>query len=485
VRDPTGEAGLFGAALGAVADAAIQGALVAVGVQEEFSWSSVAISAASGATGVGLLSVLGKAKALRNAGRLVQATARAAGETAVETGTVVAEQIVNGEAVDLGAAVKQAVVAQTIGAGSGALADRATKALRGSTPSVRPVDAGPDGGPGGCFAAGTRIATTAGLVPIEQVSVGDRVLTALGSAETTQVDASWRVISVLMPHPDGAPDLIELELLRPTAWLVLQGAAPGRWIELELSELEVSGPAYVHHIRGPPVVAPGPGRVVLAALTHVSNDLVDLHVEGLATPLRATANHPLASATRSAWVAAGGLKPGEHLQTSVGATRVLRIEHVRAPERVYNVEVEADHEYLVSEIEIRSHNTSEIGKIDPADVGPLKGDTDTVPVFSQRGVDPAPGSRTRQSVVDELVESTGGNPTVQRGGTDLFRVRRSGHGRSGASATPVNVRRTAPDGRVFTGQTGPDKPVGNREIREIYKATTDQDTSSVRTRGRR
>lgn len=97
------------------------------------------------------------------------------------------------------------------------------------------------------------------------------------------------------------------------------------------------------------------------------------------------------------------------------------------------------------------------------------------------GVSPAPGSRTFQGVADDLVESTGGNPTIQRGGRDLFRVRASGHGKSGASVTPQNVRRVAPDGRVFPGQKGLDAPLGPREVREIHKATTGHGTSSIRT----
>lgn len=87
-----------------------------------------------------------------------------------------------------------------------------------------------------------------------------------------------------------------------------------------------------------------------------------------------------------------------------------------------------------------------------------------------------------QGQVDAATQA--GNPTVQRNGQDLFRLRSSGHGQTGATATPQNVRNEAPDGRVFYGK-GDDVAVGSREIRELYKAQTGQGTSSLRTRSGR
>lgn len=99
-----------------------------------------------------------------------------------------------------------------------------------------------------------------------------------------------------------------------------------------------------------------------------------------------------------------------------------------------------------------------------------------------RGYKPQPGERTIQGQVDAVTQA--GNPTVQRGGQDLFRLRSSGHGQAGATATPQNVRNVTPDGRVFTGK-GPDRAVTPRDIRELYKAQTGQGTSTVRTRSGR
>lgn len=103
------------------------------------------------------------------------------------------------------------------------------------------------------------------------------------------------------------------------------------------------------------------------------------------------------------------------------------------------------------------------------------------PGLETKGYRPAPGERTIQGQVDAAVEQAGGNPTIQRGGQDLFRLRSNGHGSTGATATPQNIRNVAPNGRSFL-QKGDDIPVGPREIRELYKAQTNQGTSKIRTK---
>jgi hypothetical protein len=102
--------------------------------------------------------------------------------------------------------------------------------------------------------------------------------------------------------------------------------------------------------------------------------------------------------------------------------------------------------------------------------------------LATRGARPAPGARTTQGQVDAATQT--GNPTVQRGGQDLFRLRSSGHGRSEATATPQNVRNITQDGRVYQGM-GPDRPVTNRDLRELYKSQTGYGTNSIRTRSGR
>ena len=74
--------------------------------------------------------------------------------------------------------------------------------------------------------------------------------------------------------------------------------------------------------------------------------------------LRPTGRHPLYSLDRNDWVRVQELQIGERLQTAEGAVAVEALEKVRGLHRVYNFEVEGDHEYLVGESGVRSHNSS-------------------------------------------------------------------------------------------------------------------------------
>ncbi len=120
--DPDGEFlnFLIGAAAGAAVDLAVQGVLVATGAQDSVSWSSVAVSAASGATGVGLSSVVTKNAARVAAGKAVAVTGTMAGETAIG----VAGQAALGEDINVTAAVAGALVGEAGGEAVGALLRR-------------------------------------------------------------------------------------------------------------------------------------------------------------------------------------------------------------------------------------------------------------------------------------------------------------------------------------------------------------------------
>ena len=79
-------------------------------------------------------------------------------------------------------------------------------------------------------------------------------------------------------------------------------------------------------------------------------------------PLRGTGSHPLYSLDRADWVRVRDLQIGERLQTAEGAVSVEALEKVRGLHRVYNLEVEGDHEYLVGEAGVRAHNTCWLDK---------------------------------------------------------------------------------------------------------------------------
>jgi len=87
--------------------------------------------------------------------------------------------------------------------------------------------------------------------------------------------------------------------------------------------------------------------------------------------------HPLFSLTRGDWVKAGELRAGERLQTSSGAGQMLQVEASPGAQRVFNFEVEGEHEYLVGGLEVRSHNaagscTTGTPKVTPPSKNPAK-----------------------------------------------------------------------------------------------------------------
>ena len=102
----------------------------------------------------------------------------------------------------------------------------------------------------------------------------------------------------------------------------------------------------------------------MATFSHVNATVqrLELAVEGAAAGsavevLEPTAMHPLYSLTRGDWVKAGELRPGERLQTQNGPAQVVSLTATPGAQRVFNFEVEGEHEYLVGGVGVRSHNT--------------------------------------------------------------------------------------------------------------------------------
>jgi len=135
----------------------------------------------------------------------------------------------------------------------------------------------------------------------------------------TAVDpATWRLVTLKLPNPDGSGDIIDIRCLRSPEWLTETGAEPGGWILFGLPEIGVVGPAYVVTVEPCPPVEAGPGRVVLATVTHCNSFVLRPWGAGLDEPPEPTAEHPLYSEDRQAWVPAGELRVGELLRTAAG-----------------------------------------------------------------------------------------------------------------------------------------------------------------------
>ena len=130
----------------------------------------------------------------------------------------------------------------------------------------------------------------------------------------------------------------------------------GELVYVDLAEMQVSGLATVRQISPAPELPIGPGRVVTGKFVH-QGEVIDLQIEGMERPIGVTASHPFWSEDRKAFVPAGELRSGERLLTAVGTqTHVAHIAQRDGPQTVYNIEVDGEHVYAVSEQGLVVHN---------------------------------------------------------------------------------------------------------------------------------
>ena len=215
----------------------------------------------------------------------------------------------------------------------------------------------PRGGGGGCFVAGTLVLTATGLVPIEEIEVGQRVLTETNSAvpDTSIEPGDWRLLELHVD--DGLGTRVRVEVLRPLRWIESEGIAAGHRGHVHLEELEVSGIAEVLCIAPCPEIEEGEGRVVLATFQRQVDTVLDLVVGPGEETITTTPAHRFYSADRGGWLPARRVLPGEQLETRPGSCTVRQATH-RSNGRVfvYNLEVDAEHEYRVGTLGVRVHN---------------------------------------------------------------------------------------------------------------------------------
>jgi Pretoxin HINT domain len=163
-------------------------------------------------------------------------------------------------------------------------------------------------------------------------------------------------VTLTMPDPQNAGDSYQMQLLEPMSWIGLNNAQAGTFINLSLPELGISGPAQVISIGACPPIEAGAGRVVLGTFEHVSDDVVDVNLAGESQPLQVTAGHMLWSLDRDGWVEAGDLQAGEQLAGENGPVTVQSVTRDSQSMEVYNLDVETDHRYEVTDLGVVAHN---------------------------------------------------------------------------------------------------------------------------------
>jgi hypothetical protein len=211
--------------------------------------------------------------------------------------------------------------------------------------------------------------------PIEQIRVGERVLAhnpelAASEPRVRELDtANWRLVSLRCVKLDGSE--IDIQLLRDVDWLKEVGAAPGEQIDdLELKEFGADGPATVLSIVACPSIARGNGSIVTGTFAHTAKRIIDLHIAGQ-KPIGCTDNHLFWSADRRQFVPAGELKIGETLSTANnGLMQVAAISPRPQPDRVYNLEVDIEHTYYISDAGVLVHNSCSSNSAQARRLGP-------------------------------------------------------------------------------------------------------------------
>jgi hypothetical protein len=209
----------------------------------------------------------------------------------------------------------------------------------------------------GCFRAGTLVLTNGGRIPVEQVELGQRVLTAPEGREDSSAairSPDYRVVHLRYVEP-GSGHAMDLEFLRHKR--MLDGLGAGDTVRLSALELEFDGRATVLSVKPAPFIHGGSGRLVTGTIRSRNRDVRLLKLAGLERPIEVTGSHPVFSHDRGRFVSVGELKTGERLRTRSNVAEVVCVTPLCGEYLVFNLEVDAVHRYYVSELDVLVHNT--------------------------------------------------------------------------------------------------------------------------------
>jgi hypothetical protein len=120
--------------------------------------------------------------------------------------------------------------------------------------------------------------------------------------------------------------------------------------------LGIDGPADVLAIVPCPVIEAGRGRIITGTFTTARCAVLERRLSNNEV-LEPTPQHRFFSETRKDWVAAGELRVGECLGTASGRAVTVESIGLKAGEhRVYNLQVEQEHQFFVGESGVLVHN---------------------------------------------------------------------------------------------------------------------------------
>jgi hypothetical protein len=122
----------------------------------------------------------------------------------------------------------------------------------------------------------------------------------------------------------------------------------------------------VQSVTACPPIQKGPGRVVLATVSHLNEDLYTLTLEnasGATETIGVTGYHPFYDES-TGWTEVQNLHVGEALRGANGDLTVMSVSRNPGTDRVYNMTVEADHVYYVGDLPALVHNSCPVDPIE-------------------------------------------------------------------------------------------------------------------------
>jgi hypothetical protein len=170
--------------------------------------------------------------------------------------------------------------------------------------------------------------------------------------------AGLRILKVRMVKPDGS--LLHIQTLQSLLEMEDSKATQGSYIDLDYPELGISGQGEILEIQPCPRIPPRPSAkhcLVTTKFEHEAATVVDLQIDGLSESIGVTTNHPFWSEDLQEFVAAGDLRVRERLLTIADTTtRLAAITPRPGRYTVYNLEVDGEHVYYVSNSGLLVHN---------------------------------------------------------------------------------------------------------------------------------
>jgi hypothetical protein len=149
---------------------------------------------------------------------------------------------------------------------------------------------------------------------------------------------TWKQVDFTLKRDDGA--LIQVELLRPEAWVEALALEVGSELSLTMSEFDVSGNAIVTGIHPCVEIDDGPGSVVTGRfVTRQVNNLLRITLEN-GTVFTGTTTHPVWLADKHSWVTLEEIQPGDILDGVSGPLAVSQVVPVPVVSDVYNIGTE-------------------------------------------------------------------------------------------------------------------------------------------------